>query len=68
MIAPRVAINNTNTTTKIKNIVLIRAVAQRFREPLYFQFVNAPILYAENVLDHNHDRLLSVYEAKSNCF
>jgi uncharacterized protein len=42
------------------------ALAQQLREPLYFQFVNRSILYAERVLDYNHDGLLSVSEANKN--
>lgn len=42
------------------------ALAQQFMEPLYFQLVSTPILYAKKVLDRNHDGLLSVSEAKSN--
>ena len=63
MIAPRVAIYN---PTKVKNIALLGAVAQNLREILYFQIVNKPLLYAETVLDHNHDGLLSVSEATKN--
>jgi uncharacterized protein len=63
MIAPIVAIDN---PTKIKNIVLMGAVAQNLREMLYFQDIYLPLLYAESVLDHNHDGLLSVSEATMN--
>ena len=63
MIAPRVAIDN---PTKVKNIVLMAATAQNESEILYFQIVNLPLLYAEKVLDHNHDGLLSVSEATKN--
>ena len=41
-------------------------VAQNLREILYLQMVNKPLLYAETVLDHNHDGLLSVSEATKN--
>jgi pimeloyl-ACP methyl ester carboxylesterase len=63
VIAPRVAIDNNNTTTKVKNIVLMGIVAQNVRELLYFQDVITPVLYAEKVLDHDHNGLLSVSEA-----
>jgi uncharacterized protein len=62
-IAPRVAIDN---PTKVKNIVLMGALAQNLREIGYFQAVHIPLLYAEKVLDHNHDGLLSVSEATKN--
>ncbi len=63
IIAPRVAIDN---PTKVKNIVLMGAVAQNIREIGHFQGLYLPLLYAEKVLDHNHDGLLSVSEATKN--
>jgi hypothetical protein len=66
IITPRVAIDSDNTTTKVKNIVLIGAAAQNLHELLYFQSVSIPLLYAEQVLDKNHNGLLSVSEANSN--
>jgi hypothetical protein len=41
-------------------------VAQNLRNLLYYQAVSIPLLYAEKVLDHNHDGLLSVSEASKN--
>lgn len=41
------------------------AVAQNL-ELLYFQGLYKPILYADKVLDHSHDGLLSVSEATTN--
>jgi uncharacterized protein len=66
MIAPRIVIENNNATIKIKNIVLMGAVAQNLKELVYFQVVTKPILYAEKALDHNHDGLLSISEASKN--
>jgi pimeloyl-ACP methyl ester carboxylesterase len=60
IITPRIAIDN---TTKVKNIVLMGAVAQNLSDILYFQVVSIPLLYAEKVLDHNHDGMLSISEA-----
>ena len=60
VIAPRVAIDN---TTKVRNIVLMGAAAQNVYELGYFQNVDIKVLYAEKVLDRNHDGLLSVSEA-----
>src|SRR5215216_4982643 len=60
VIAPRVAIDN---TTKVRNIVLMGAAAQNVYELGYFQNVDLKVLYAEKVLDRNHDGLLSVSEA-----
>jgi uncharacterized protein len=62
-IAPRVAIDNPG---KVNNIVLMGAVAQTLRELGYFQGVTLPVLYAQQVLDHNHNGLLSVREASEN--
>ena len=52
IIAPTVAVDN---PTKVKNIILISAEAQNIRDNVYFQYVGMPILYAEKVLDHNHN-------------
>ena len=59
VIAPRVAIDN---STKVKNIILMGTVAQTERQLLYFQVVSLPLLYAEKVLDHNHDGLISIQQ------
>src|SRR5205085_9033851 len=47
IIAPRVAIDN---STKVKNIILMGAVAQNLSDIVYFQSVSIPLLYAEKVL------------------
>lgn len=60
IIAPRVAVDN---PTKAKNIVLISAAAQNLRDILYFQYVGLPMLYAQKVLDHNHNGSISIQEA-----
>ncbi len=60
IIAPRVAVDN---PTKVKNIILIGAEAQNLRDNVYFQYVYLPILYAEKVLDHKHNGLISLQEA-----
>jgi uncharacterized protein len=61
VIAPRVVIDN---TTKVRNLVLMGAAAQNVYELGYFQNVELKVLYAEKVLDRNHDGLLSVSEAE----
>lgn len=63
MVVPRVAINNPDI---VDNIVLMGALAQNLREIGYFQGVSLPILYAQQVLDHNHNGLISVQEASEN--
>ena len=60
MIVPRIAIDNPG---KVDNIVLMGAVAQDMRPLLYFQTVTNPLHYVQQVLDHNHDGLVSVQEA-----
>jgi uncharacterized protein len=60
MIAPRVVIDNPN---KVKNIVLMAAVALNGSEMLDFQTVSLPLLYAKEVLDKDHNGSLSVQEA-----
>jgi uncharacterized protein len=60
MIAPRVAIDNPD---KVKNIVLMGAVALNGSEMLDFQAVSLPLLYAKEVLDKDHNGSLSVQEA-----
>lgn len=62
-IAPRVAIDNPG---KVDKIVLMGAVAQNLSELLYFQIVMRPVLYAQQVLDHNHNGLISVQEGSEN--
>ena len=60
VISPRVAIDN---PAKVKNIVLMGAVAQNISEIIDFQVVKLPLLYSKQVLDKNHNGLLSVQEA-----
>ena len=55
-IVPRVAIDNPD---KVDNIVLMGAMAQNLREIGYFQGVTNPVHYAQQVLDHNHNGLIS---------
>jgi uncharacterized protein len=63
VIVPRVAIDNPD---KVDNIVLMGAVAQNLRQIGYFQGVTNPLHYAQQVLDHNHNGLISVQEASEN--
>ena len=62
-IAPRVAIDSPD---KVKNIVLMGTLAQNFSKILEFQGVSLPLLYSKEVLDHNHNGLLSLKEANEN--
>jgi hypothetical protein len=45
---------------------MMEMVAQNLRDIGYFQGATLPILYAQQVLDHNHNGLLSVQEASEN--
>jgi uncharacterized protein len=62
-IVPRIAIDNPD---KIDNIVLMGALAQNLTDIGYFQAMTNPLSYAQQVLDHNHNGLLSVQEASEN--
>ena len=59
-IPPRVAVDNPD---KVKNIVLMSPVAEKWRDMLYRQEVAYPLRYAESVLDNAHTGRLSVEEA-----
>jgi uncharacterized protein len=63
IIVPRIAIDNPD---KVNNIVLMGALAQNLTDIGYFQAVTLPLNYAQQVLDHNHNGLLSVQEASKN--
>jgi pimeloyl-ACP methyl ester carboxylesterase len=56
----RVAINNPDI---VDNIVLMGTLALGFHEEAYYQAVTLPILYAQQILDHNHNGFISVQEA-----
>jgi pimeloyl-ACP methyl ester carboxylesterase len=59
-IAPRIAIDKPD---KVQNIVLMGAIAQNLSKLAEYQAVGKPLLYAKEVLDHNHDGLFSLQEA-----
>ncbi|MGC2574885.1 MAG: alpha/beta fold hydrolase [Candidatus Nitrosopolaris sp.] len=58
-ITPRVAIDN---STKVKNIILMGAMAQNARDLLQYQAVSLPLQYATQVLDKNHTGLISIQQ------
>jgi len=62
-IPPRVAVDYPD---KVRNIVLMAPVAERWFDMIYSQEVEHPLLYAEKVLDSNHDGLLSLSESSKN--
>ena len=57
---PRIAADNPD---KVRNIVLMSPVAEKWRDIIYFQEVANPILYAEKILDKGHLGKISVKEA-----
>jgi uncharacterized protein len=59
-IPPRVAVDNPD---KVKNIVLMSPVAEKWRDMIYGQEVAYPLRYAETVLDKAHTGQISVEEA-----
>ncbi len=61
MIAPRIAVENQD---KVKNIVLMGAVAQNLiKDILYSQVVETPLFYAEKILNKSQQGKLSIKEA-----
>jgi uncharacterized protein len=57
---PRVAADNPD---KVRNIVLMAPVAEKWTDIIYFQEVANPLLYAENILDKGRLGQISVKEA-----
>src|SRR5438093_7932569 len=62
IIAPRVTIDN---PTLVKNIVLMGTVGQNLSDILHFQNVDEPLLLVKQVLDRDHDGILSLSEVTS---
>jgi len=60
MYVTRLAINNPDI---VDNIVLMGSVALGYHEEAYYQAVALPMLYAQQILDHNHNGFISVQEA-----
>ena len=59
-IPPRVAVDNPD---KVRNIVLMAPVAEKWLDIIYSQEVAYPVLYAESILAKGHPGQLSVEEA-----
>ncbi len=59
IIGPRVAIDN---QMKVKNIVLMGAVAQDFPGLAQFQYIGLPIEYTTQVLDKNHTGSINIQQ------
>jgi uncharacterized protein len=59
MYVVRLAVNNPKIVDKI---VLMGPVVLGYHEEVYYQAVTLPILYAQQVLDHDHNGFISVQE------
>jgi uncharacterized protein len=59
MIAPRIAVDNPD---KVRNVVLMGAVAHSLNDLLYFQIVTNPLNYVEKILDKSHRGMLTTKE------
>jgi uncharacterized protein len=57
---PRIAADNPD---KVRNIVLMAPVAEKWTDIIYFQEVSHPLLYAESILAKGHPGQISVKEA-----
>ena len=62
MIAPRIAVDNPD---KVRNIVLMGAVANTLKDLLYFQIVTNPLDYVEKILDKSHRGMLTLEEVSN---
>src|SRR5919107_426977 len=60
MYVTRIAINNPDI---VDNIVLMGPLVLGYYEEAYYQAVTLPILYAQQILDHNHNGFISIQEA-----
>jgi hypothetical protein len=61
IVAPRIAREDEG----IRKMVLLSAPAGNLRDNLQFQLQTRPLLYAEEVIDSNHDGLLSIAEVEA---
>jgi alpha-beta hydrolase superfamily lysophospholipase len=61
IVAPRIALED----KEVKNIVLMSAMAENLRDLLEFQLITRPLLYADQIIDTNHDGLLSIKEVEA---
>ena len=61
IVAPRIAREDEG----IKKMVLLSAPAGNLRDNLEFQLMARPLLYAEEVMDSNHDGLLTIAEVEA---
>jgi len=62
MIAPRIAIDNPD---KVRNIILVGAVADSLKDLLYFQIVKNPLDYIKEILNKSDNDTLTIEEIMS---
>lgn len=63
LIVPRIAIDNPGIVNKV---VLMAPIAINMSDLIYFQGVTNPVNYAHQILDHDHNGLISLKEALEN--
>lgn len=61
IVAPRIVREN----KEVKKMVLMSAPAGNLRDNLEFQLMTRPLLYADQIIDTNHDGLLSIKEVEA---
>ncbi len=61
IVAPRLALEN----KEVKKMVLMAASAENLRDLIRFQLVNRTLLYAEQIMDTDHDDQLSIKEVEA---
>jgi len=61
IVGPRIALEDQG----VQKLVLMSAPAESLQEIIHFQLVNRSILYAEQIMDTDHDGQLSIEEVKA---
>lgn len=61
IVAPRIALEN----TEVKKVVLMSATAGNLKDIIDFQLITRPLLYADQIIDINHDGMLSIREVEA---
>lgn len=61
IVAPRIALEN----GRVKKMVLMSAPAGNLKDIIDFQLITRPLLYADQIIDINHDGLLSIKEVEA---
>lgn len=61
IVAPRIALEN----AEVKKLVLMSAPAGNLKDIIDFQLITRPLLYADQIIDTDHDGLLSIREVEA---